>query len=175
MSRIAVNVKSTMKIMSQAGRAQSSGDQIMVPKVVTRSREMWLRIPTAYSPVKTTNEGDSHFRQRAIAPVSAARITAQIGRQSSECVTLRCHVIISSGLLEKKSRKTSESGKMEPSMSAQVVRRRFPIAVGGNRSRPPKAALPIKAPAIPWVIVSIEKIDEIFRGQRAWGKSLAAR
>ena len=90
-----------------------------------------------------------------MAPVSAARITDQIGSSSNECVMLRCQVIINNGLLEKNSRKTSESGKIAPSINAHVARRFFPISVGGNKSRPPKAALLINAPAIPWVIVSI--------------------
>src|SRR5580704_10184517 len=144
-----------MNKMSQAGRDHSSGDQIFVPYVVSRSRKMWLRIPTAYNAVNAKNEGVSHLRQRAIAPVSPARMTDQIGIKSSECVRLRCQVIISIGLLEKNSRRTSESGKIAPTINTQVVSRFFPIADGGNRSRPPKAALLIKAPAIPWVIVSI--------------------
>ena len=44
--KIPVSVKSKMKIMSQAGRDQLSGDQIIVPKLVTRSSRMWLKIPT---------------------------------------------------------------------------------------------------------------------------------
>src|SRR6267154_1410176 len=43
--KIAVSVKSTMKMRSQAGRDHSSGDQIMVPKEVTKSSTMWLRMP----------------------------------------------------------------------------------------------------------------------------------
>ena len=46
-SRNAVSVKSMMKMRSQAGRDHASGDQIMVPKDVTKSSTMWLRMPTA--------------------------------------------------------------------------------------------------------------------------------
>ena len=81
---------------------------------------MWLRIPTAYNAVNAKNEGVSHLRQCAIAPVRPARMTDQIGSKSSECVRLRCQVIISIGLLEKNSRKTSESGKIAPIINAQV-------------------------------------------------------
>src|SRR5229473_660634 len=44
--KIAVSVKSTMKTRSQAGRDHCNGDQIMVPKEVTKSSRMWLRMPT---------------------------------------------------------------------------------------------------------------------------------
>ncbi len=60
----------------------------MVPKLVTRSRKMWLRIPTPQRPQSARYEGESHLRQRQIASVRAASNKAQIGRQSSECVIL---------------------------------------------------------------------------------------
>src|SRR5579871_6836158 len=58
-SRIAVNVKSTMKSKSHAGRDHPSGDQIMVPNVVTKSRKIWLKIATAHKPNSGKNDGVS--------------------------------------------------------------------------------------------------------------------
>ena len=40
-------MKSMMKIKSHAGRDHLIGDQTIVPKDVTRSRRIWLRMPTA--------------------------------------------------------------------------------------------------------------------------------
>src|SRR5208337_1487439 len=151
---MAVKLKSTMNMMSHAGRDHASGDQIIVPKVVTRSRKMWLRIPMAQIPHSAMNEGASHFRHFATTLVSPARITVQIGRQSNECVMLRCQVSISNSLCEKRSRRTSLSGKTAPSIKDQVMRRRLLSDRGENRSRPPNTALLISAPAMPCVMVS---------------------
>src|SRR6266850_1128978 len=155
---MAVKVKSTMKTRSQAGRDHCKGDQIIVPKDVTRSSRMWLRMPTAWIAVSAANDGACHFRQFASARVMAARSRAQSGSIRSECVMLRCQVMIRSRSLEKISRKTSESGKMAPSISAHVrMRPRF-IGCGANRSSPRKMAFPISAPAMPWVMVSILEV-----------------
>src|SRR5208337_562117 len=120
---MAGKLKSTMNRMSQAGRDHASGDQIIVPKVVTRSRKMWLRIPIAQIAHSARKEGASHFRHFATMRVSPPRITAQIGRQSNECVMLRCQVSISNSLCENKSRRTSLSGKTAPSINDHVIRR----------------------------------------------------
>ncbi len=149
-----MKLKSTMKIRSQAGRDHATGDQIMVPKVVTRSRKMWLRIPIAQIPHSEKKEGASHFLHFATTRVNPVRSTAQIGRQTNECVMLRCQVSISNSLCEKRSRKTSLSGKIAPSIKEQVIRRCLLSDRGENRSRPPNTALLINAPAIPCVIVS---------------------
>src|SRR5262249_25600571 len=122
-SRMAVKGKSTIKKKYQAGGDHSSGDQNIVPHAGTRARRKWLRMPTAKSPVSAVSEGASHLRQRARARTTAARRTDQTGRSKSECVMLRCQVIMSNGSREKKSRKTSESGKIDPSISAQVASR----------------------------------------------------
>ncbi len=121
----------------------------MVPKLVTRSRKMWLRIPTPQRPQSARYEGESHLRQQQIASVRAASNTAQIGRQSSECVMLRCQVMINIGFGEMKSRRTSESGKMAPSMSDHVMMRRLFTGSGGKRSAPLNAAFAMSAPAMP--------------------------
>src|SRR6202035_2085255 len=84
MRRIAVKLKSRMNRISQAGRDQLYGDQIMVPKTVTRSRKMWLRMPAAQRPQRVRYEGESHLRQRQMASVIAARSTDQIGKQINE-------------------------------------------------------------------------------------------
>src|SRR5208282_612522 len=138
---MAVKLKSTMKRMSQAGRDHWRGDQIIVPNVVNKSRKMWLSIPIAQMPHNAINEGASQFRHFTNTRVRPARITAQIGRQSNECVMLRCQVSINKGLCEKKSRRTSLSGKTAPSISDQVMTRWRLSDRGENRSRPPKTAL----------------------------------
>src|SRR5579863_1046048 len=140
MSRIAVKVKSMMKRMSQAGRDHWSGDQIMVPNLVTRSRKMWLRIPAAQNPQSARNEGESHLRQRQIRSVMAAKSNAHRGRQRSEWVMLRCQVTMSSGSWEKYSRRTSESGKIAASITDQVMTRRLFTGMGGKTSPPRKTA-----------------------------------
>src|SRR6266571_5971994 len=56
------------------------------------------------------------------------------------------------------SRTTSQSGKMAPSISDQVMRRPRFIGCAANRSSPRKTALPINAPAMPWVMVSMVKV-----------------
>src|ERR1035438_830618 len=116
---------------------------------------MWLKMPTAQMPHSAGNEGAFHFRQRASWSVNAASRTAQMGRHNNEWVMLRCQVSISNSFLEKNSRTTSESGKTAPSMSDQVMMRRLLIGVEAKRSSPPNAALAIRAPAKPWVMVSI--------------------
>ena len=81
-----------------------------------------------------------------------------MGSITSECVMLRCQVTINSRSLEKKSRITSESGKIAPSISDQVrMRPRF-IGREANMSSPRNRAFPISAPAMPWVIVSIVEV-----------------
>src|SRR5437879_6401621 len=118
---------------------------------------MWLRMPTAQRPQRARYDGGSHLRQRQIASVRAASKTVQTGKQSNECVMLRCQVTINIGLLEIKSRRTSESGKMAPSVSDHVMTRRLFTETGGNRSAPLNAAFARSAPAIPWVIVSMNR------------------
>src|SRR5215471_12523834 len=129
-----------MNRRSQAGRLHTSGDQIMVPNVVTRSRKMWLRMPAAHRPNSAGKEGDSHLRQRQIANVSRARSALQTGQHSKECVMLRCQVTMSISLVEKKSRTTSESGKIAPSMSVQVTTCFLLTGIAGKRSPPLNAA-----------------------------------
>src|SRR5262245_39451888 len=63
--------------------------------------------------------------------------------------------MISSGLRDSMSRNTSLSGKIAPSISAQVVMRARPTGLTGNMLSPPQNALPINAPAIPCVMVSM--------------------
>src|SRR5437879_7739489 len=71
---------------------------------------------------------------------------------------LRCQVTMRSLSLEKKSRITSESGKMAPSINDHVmIRPRF-IGCAANISSPRKTAFPINAPAMPCVIVSIVRV-----------------
>src|SRR5215470_5163321 len=74
--RIAEKVMSMMKRKSQAGRDQLSGDQIIVPKLVTRSSKMWLKMPTAYSAASGKKDGASHLRERASHWVNTARSKA---------------------------------------------------------------------------------------------------
>src|SRR6266478_885900 len=109
-------------------------------------------------PASATNDGTSHFRRLANARVIAARSNAQIGSRINECVMLRCHVTMSSLSLEKKSRMTSESGKIAPSISDHVMRRPRFMGCAANISSPRKTAFPINAPAMPCVIVSIVRV-----------------
>src|ERR1700674_2586506 len=146
-----------MKTRSQAGRDHCKGDQIIVPKEVTRSSRMWLSMPAAYIAVSAAKEGACHFREFANRRVMAARSRAQSGSIKSECVMLRCQVMIRSRSLEKISRHTSESGKIAPSIIDQVIMRPRFIGCDANRSSPRKTAFPINAPAMPWVIVSISE------------------
>src|SRR5216683_7258508 len=109
-------------------------------------------------PANAAKDGVSHFRQFANARVITARSSAQSGKSTSECVRLRCHVTMSSLSVEKKSRSTSESGKIAPTISDQVmIRPRF-IGCEANMSSPRKTAFPISAPAMPCVIVSIIRV-----------------
>ena len=86
----------------------------------------------------------------------AASSSAQIGKQSSECVMLRCQVMTSNSLCESMSRKVSISGKIAPSIADQAtIRPRF-IGRVVNKSSPLNSALPINAPAIPCVMVSMD-------------------
>src|SRR6266436_3154302 len=99
-------------------------------------------------PTSGPKEGASHLRQRTKQSVGTARATAKMGRQTSECVILRCQVKISRSLCEKDSRRTSESGKIAPSISNQVmIRSRF-TGFAPSMSCPRKAAFAIRAPAI---------------------------
>src|SRR5216684_5126959 len=84
---------------------------------------------------------------------------------TSECVMLRCQVTMSSLSLEKKSRRTSESGKMAPTISDQVMMRPRFIGCEANISSPRKIAFPINAPAMPWVIVSIVRVYAMRSGR----------
>src|SRR5216684_4681333 len=117
-----------------------------------------LRIPSPRTLLIAANDGACHFREFANARVMAARSRAQSGSIRSECVMLRCQVMIRSRSLEKISRKTSESGKTAPSISDHVrMRPRF-IGCDANMSSPRKIAFPISAPAMPWVMVSILEV-----------------
>ena len=82
---------------------------------------------------------------------------------------LRCQVITKSLSWEKMSRSTSESGKIAPSISDQVMMRPRFIGCEANMSSPRKTAFPINAPAIPCVIVSIVRVYPM----RSWGDILA--
>src|SRR5713226_6308527 len=107
--------------------------------------------------IRAPKEGASHLRQRTNQRVSAARATAKMGRQTSECVMLRCQVKMSRLSCEKKSRNTSESGKIAPSIRDQVtIRSRF-TSFAPSMSCPRKAALAIRAPAMPCVMVSMRE------------------
>src|SRR5215469_1565525 len=90
--------------------------------------------------------------------VSTASRSVQIGRQSNECVKLRCQVTISIGSREKNSRKTSASGKVAPSVSTQVMMRGLSGDSEGRKSPPFNTALARSAPAIAWVMVSMNWI-----------------
>src|SRR5713226_8563117 len=116
-------------------------------------------------PASATNEGASHFRRLANARVIAARSKAQSGIIINECVTLRCHVTMSSLSLEKKSRMTSESGKIAPSISDHVMMRPRFIGCEANMSSPRNTAFPINAPAMPCVIVSIVRVYPMRSGR----------
>src|SRR6266446_10077827 len=116
-------------------------------------------------PASATNEGASHFCRLANARVIAAKSNAQSGSMINECVMLRCHVTMSSLSLEKKSRITSESGKMAPSISDQVMMRPRFIGCEANISSPRKTAFPINAPAMPCVIVSIVRVYPMRSGR----------
>src|SRR6266849_883828 len=116
-------------------------------------------------PASATNDGASHFCRLANARVIPARSNAQSGSRTSECVMLRCHVTISSLSLEKKSRITSESGKMAPIISDQVMMRPRFIGCDANMSSPRKTAFPINAPAMPCVIVSIVRVYPMRSGR----------
>ena len=70
---------------------------------------------------------------------------------------LRCHVRMRRSLREKNSRKTSESGKIAPTISDQVRIRWRVTGFGPSMSWPRTAALAISAPAMPWVIVSMRE------------------
>ena len=71
---------------------------------------------------------------------------------------LRCQVITRSSLCEKSPRRVSASGKIAPSISDQETKRAWVIGRAANRSSPLKSALPISAPAIPWVMVSMVRV-----------------
>src|SRR5208282_6152085 len=107
-------------------------------------------------PANAPKDGASHFLHRANQRVRAASARAQIGRQSSECVMLRCHVKMSIGLLENHSRTMSESGKIAPSIRDQVTMRARFMGFDANISSPRKSALPMSAPAMPCVMVSMK-------------------
>src|SRR6267154_5975297 len=110
-------------------------------------------------------EGACHFREFAKARVMPARSNAHRGSMTSECVMLRCQVTIRSLSLEKKSRMTSESGKMAPSINDHVmIRPRF-IGCAANMSSPRKTAFPINAPAMPCVMVSIVRVYPMRSGR----------
>src|SRR3979490_2326461 len=108
--------------------------------------------------VSAAKEGASHFRRFTNARVIPASSMAQSGRSTSECVRLRCQVTMRSLSLEKKSRITSESGKMALSISDHVMMRPRFIGCEANMSSPRKMAFPNNAPAMPCVIVSIVRV-----------------
>src|SRR6267143_1259593 len=117
-----------------------------------------LRIPSPRTLLIATEMGPRQLSPFANQRVIPARSNAQSGSTKSECVMLRCQVMIRSRSLEKISRKTSESGKMAPSISDHVrMRPRF-IGCEANMSSPRKIAFPISAPAMPWVMVSILEV-----------------
>ena len=72
---------------------------------------------------------------------------------------------MSSLSLEKKSRRTSESGKIAPSISDHVMMRPRFIGCEANISSPRKTAFPINAPAMPCVIVSIVRVYPMRSGR----------
>src|SRR5213082_2585114 len=74
-------------------------------------------------PLKAVNDGASHFRHLQNACVTHASSSDHSGSRINECVMLRCHVTISNLSCENMSRKTSESGKIAPSISDQVTTR----------------------------------------------------
>src|SRR5881396_2879846 len=76
-------------------------------------------------------------------------------------VLLRCQVTMSSLSCEKMSRKTSASGKIAPSINDQVMKRPRFIGREANMSSPRKTALPMRAPAMPCVIVSMAQVTVI--------------
>ena len=142
-------------------------------------------------PVSAANEGASHLRHFANARVIPASSSAHSGSSTSECVMLRCQVTMSSLSCEKMSRKTSASGKIAPSINDQVMKRPRFIGREANMSSPRKTALPMRAPAMPCVIVSMAQVTVIasavcFAGAEAclpqagicfsmWGPRLIAR
>src|SRR5258708_1257859 len=67
--------------------------------------------------------------------------------------------------LEKKSRMTSESGKIAPSISDHVMMRPRFIGREANISSPRNTAFPINAPAMPCVIVSIVRVYPMRSGR----------
>src|SRR5690349_10783035 len=124
-------------------------------------------------PTSVANEGASHFRHVQNACVIHANNSAQRGSRINECVMLRCHVTISNLSCENMSRKTSESGKIAPTISDQVTMRSRVVRCSGrslgpfisatyvrpgpapDMSSPRNSAFAMRAPAMPWVIVSI--------------------
>src|SRR5207248_9565337 len=74
-------------------------------------------------PLKAVNDGASHFRHLQNACVTHASSSDDSGSRINECVMLRCHVTISNLSCENMSRKTSESGKIAPSISDHVTTR----------------------------------------------------
>jgi len=88
--KIAVSVKSTMKMRSRRGATNCSGDQIMVPKEVTQVEQNVAEDPRGIDSVSARRKALTHFRQFAIARVIPARSNAHRGSMTSECVMLRC-------------------------------------------------------------------------------------
>src|SRR5438045_6641035 len=87
-------------------------------------------------PTSAAKDGASHFRHLQNACVTHARSSDHSGSRIKECVMLRCHVTISNLSCENMSRKTSESGKIAPSISDQVTTRSRMLRCSGGRFDP---------------------------------------
>src|SRR5207253_6798897 len=83
-------------------------------------------------PLKAVNDGASHFRHLQNACVTHASSSDHSGSRINECVMLRCHVTISNLSCENMSRKTSESGKIAPSISDHVTTRTRMLRCSGG-------------------------------------------
>src|SRR5438067_7515272 len=87
-------------------------------------------------PLKAVNDGASHFRHLQNACVTHASSSDDSGSRINECVMLRCHVTISNLSCENMSRKTSESGKIAPSISDHVTTRPRMLRCSGGSLEP---------------------------------------
>src|SRR5437868_15520600 len=87
-------------------------------------------------PLKAVNDGASHFRHLQNACVTHASSSDDSGSRINECVMLRCHVTISNLSCENMSRKTSESGKIAPSISDHVTTRPRMLRCSGGSFDP---------------------------------------
>src|SRR5437763_3433546 len=87
-------------------------------------------------PLKAVNDGASHVRHLQNACVTHASSSDDSGSRINECVMLRCHVTISNLSCENMSRKTSESGKIAPSISDHVTTRPRMLRCSGGSLDP---------------------------------------